>query len=271
MISPSRVAALVLVLALALAPAAAAADPGWARSWEQAREEARLRNAPVLLAVLDDEAASDAARDLLEGRRLARHLDEAAVVAVAHPGSHDERTRGGEPRCRLYGAIPCAAHHVTADQAAPLFPDGLPDAPRLVVVVDGRVAAELAGDAEADAVRAALADAQAALGGEAYARSAVEEAREDLADGDARVERGRFDDAIRSYRSVADDEAVPPPLRAEARGRLEAVLQAALDAVEQAKALGGRRARKALRRLLREFGDLKAARAAIEEALDAVD
>ncbi len=199
------------------------------------------------------------------------HVSEFAVAVVGHREAHEEveqvdpRTGVKRTVCPVYGSIPCQAHQTSMSQARGSFDfSGVPAS--FVCDSSGKLVSKVSGMAPQKFIEA-LNEAQQKIGKAPLRGSQVMKMERDLLKGDVALRKGKFGDALESYKEVADDEDVPEFVRKKANKRVEGVVPAALKAIEEAKALDGSKAKRALKKLARECDDIEEAKAAVEEAL----
>lgn len=199
------------------------------------------------------------------------HISEFAVAVIGHHATHEEveqvdrRTGAKRKVCPIYGSIPCQAHQTSYSQAGDKFDfKGVPAS--FVCDSSGAMVSKVSGQAPQQFIEA-LNQAQQKIGKPPLRGSQVMKLERDLLKGDAALRKGKFKDALKSYQEVADDEKVPEFVRKKANKRVEEVVPAALKAIEEAKALEGAKAKRALKKLEKELADIEEAKAALEEAL----
>jgi formylglycine-generating enzyme required for sulfatase activity len=96
----------------------------FARSWEEAREEAKARNCPILASLQYDTCGQcDRVRvGLFRDPAFIRFVNEHAVLIVGHkPGDAEDapHTPGPDDACPLYPGLTCLDHHVIWDDLLP--------------------------------------------------------------------------------------------------------------------------------------------------------
>lgn len=204
-----------------------------------------------------------------------QHISEFAVAAIGHHEGHTEETRPdpltGVPRqvCPHYGSIPCQAHQVTYQQAGNAFEfRGVPAS--FVCDSTGKMLQKLSGQSP-QAFITALNEAQQTIGKAPITGSMLRKMEKGLYKGDVKLRKGKFKDALKAYTSVAEDEDALDMVKAKAAKRIEALTAAAQAAVDEAASLEPRKAKRALKKLLRELDGFEEAHAACEEALNALD
>ena len=200
-----------------------------------------------------------------------QHISEFAVAAIGHSNGHQEveavDPRTGQKRqvCPIYGSIPCSAHQATSSQARGNFEfKGVPAS--FAADAQGKLVSKIEGRSP-QAVIDALNEAQMKIGKPPLRGSQIAKLERDLFKGDAQLAKGKFEKAKKEYEGVANDEAIPEFIRKRGRDRLEKLNQAALAAVEAARAEGGSKAKRELKKLLRDLDGIDDAKAACEEAL----
>ncbi len=200
------------------------------------------------------------------------YINEFAVAAAGHREGHtlEERvnplTGKREQVCPVYDSIACDAHQATYQQAGGKFEfNAVPTS--FVCQPDGTMIKKVSGMAPNDYIEA-LKEAQMKIGKPPLTGSAILKMERDLYKGDGKLRSGKFNDALKLYKGVAEDEELPEFVRARADARVAALEEAALAAIEEAKALEPRKAKRELKKLLRNLDDLEEAKAACEAALE---
>jgi len=204
-----------------------------------------------------------------------QHIAEFAVAAIGHHEGHTEETRPdpmtGAPRevCPVYESIPCQAHQVTYQQAGNAFEfSGVPAS--FVTDSSGKMLQKLSGQSPQTFI-SALNEAQQTIGKRPVTGSMLAKMAKGLLQGDAKLRKGKYGDALEAYQKVAEDQEVLEMIRTRAAKRIEALGAAVQAAVEEAAALEPRKAKRALKKLLKQLDAFEEARAACEEALGALD
>ncbi|RMG18608.1 MAG: hypothetical protein D6731_01645 [Planctomycetota bacterium] len=201
------------------------------------------------------------------------YVNEFAVSVVGHRETHDmievvdPRTRERKKVCPRYPTIPCEVHARAASEARQgggFQFRGVPAS--FVCDSSGKQLAQVRGMSP-QAFIDALKEAQRTIGKPPLTATAIAELERDLLKGDKLLAKGKYAKAHKAYAKVAEDEDLPTFVRARARERLERLEQAARSAVDEARALPPAKAKRALKKLLRELAPFPAAKKAVEEAL----
>ena len=207
---------------------------------------------------------------LFHNQLFVNHINENAVAAIAHSEGHAEEERvnpltgAREKVCPRYDSVPCSAHQAVYQSARSGF-DASAVPASFVCDPQGKMLAKVPGQAP-QAFIDKLNEAQQKLG-RPITGSQIQRWMVPLYRGDQKANGGKFKDALKSYRDVAEDEAIPQFVRARAEARLEALSQKAMEAIEAARALPASKAKRELKKLVKELKDLEAPRTAAEAAL----
>lgn len=199
------------------------------------------------------------------------HINEFAVAAVGHMEGHSEEERvnpmtgAREKVCPHYDTIPCTAHQAVYQGARNNFQfSGVPAC--FIADPQGNKVSEVNGQAP-QAFIDKLNEAQQKIGQRPVTGSQITRWMTSVYRGDQKANDGKFKDALKGYQDVAEDEAIPEFVRARARARIEALSQKAMDAIAAARELPASKAKRELKKLIKELKDLEEPRTAAEAAL----
>lgn len=207
---------------------------------------------------------------LFHNPQFVNYVSENAVACVGHQEGHTEADRvdpltgQSMKSCPHYESIPCSAHQAVYSQAGGKFEfSSVPKS--FVCDASGKMVAEDC-DGSPQAVIDALTKAQQQIGKPPITGSAIRRMERDLYKGDADARKGKFASALKLYQGVAEEEKNPAFVREKATARVAALGQQALAAVEAAKG-DPKKAKRELKKLVKELAGLEEAKQAAEAAL----
>lgn len=221
----------------------------WARSWEAAYEEARLRNVPIFVAFLKDGCPGSMAMqgDAFRDRMLVSFLNEVAVPLIAHTAdvgiSHepeeyvDPKTGKRSFRCPLYKTITCTEHNAIHGKALDVISVKVKRTPKVFVLGPDGKPLERKGEVKSTQAReivGALMRAQKRLG-KPLSRSSYRKASEKIEAGRAAFEAKDYPKAISTLRAVGRNRKAPEGLRKKAEAILEELNGRGLELLREAK------------------------------------
>ena len=167
--------------------------------------------------------------------------------------------------CPHYGSITCKDHGAVYQEAGNKFEfSGVPSC--FVTDSQGNMVSKVAGSSPQKFIDA-LNEAQQKIGKPPLRGSQIMKYEGELIKGDRDAAKAKFKAALKSYQKVAADEKAPEFIRARANDRLSKLGEAAMTAIQEAQGMEPAKAKKALKKLAKEFKGLPDAAKAAQEAL----
>jgi len=205
--------------------------------WDEAFEEAKRRNVPVLVAIGKDgkDWSSQFKREFLF-----RFLNDRVIVLVAHRGGEhqpetrvDPKTKETSEFCPLYPAITCAVHAQIYTDKSGLW--DWEEAPYLVICrPDGSTHLEKAGGKGPKGLMEKLEEAQFSLGEGVFA-SDLTRLEKKLAQGDEKREKGMLKGALKVYEKELSSKRTKGHMKVIVEAHLKDLDVKALQMIEEAK------------------------------------
>ena len=203
------------------------------------------------------------------------HLAENAVAVIGHSQAHSEievpdmATRTMKKVCPRYPTIPCSVHTKSMNEARGNFDfKGVPAS--FVCDSTGKQVEKVMGMSPQKFIDA-LNNAQIKIGKRPITGSMIMKMEKDLVKGDKSLAKGKYGKALKSYKKVMDNSKNPEFLRERATARIEGLKAKAMEAVQEAQGMPPAKAKKALKKLQKELKDVPEAKAALEQAIEAMD
>ncbi|RMG10802.1 MAG: hypothetical protein D6731_16745 [Planctomycetota bacterium] len=226
-----------------------------ATDWDATFEAAKQRNVPVLFLLGRDGKTPWTA--WFENPKLANYLADRVLVIVGHrggghaPAKHRDPKTGEEvERCPVYPQLTCSVHKRFYDEKAGYFDyEELPAG--FLLRPDGKQAAAGVAALSAKALQQKIEEVQFALGEGVFA-SEIARLERGLAKGDAYLAKGKFKAARKIYEKPLK-KRLKAHLERIVRGRLEALDEAANEAIEAARDLPPKKRHETLKRIAREL------------------
>lgn len=213
---------------------------------------------------------------LFHNQTFVQHVNEFSVNVVGHSNPHQAVAQrhpvSGEEMegCPVYPGIPCQSHVDAYRAAGQRFNfRGTPTS--FVCLPSGEKVAEIPGVPSSQKVIDDINAAQQRIGQRPVTGSQVLRMERDLYKGDQKLSQGKLADAREAYQAVASDEALPAFVRRKGEARLARWDAAARKAIEDARALPASRAKRELKRLVKELEDVPELKTLAEEALAAAE
>ena len=202
------------------------------------------------------------------------HIAENAIAVIGHGQTHSEievpdmATRTMKKVCPRYPTIPCSVHVNSGREARGNFDfRGVPAS--FVCDSTGKQLEQVKGMSPQKFIDA-LNSAQVKIGKRPITGSMIAKMEKDLVKGDKSLAKGKFGKAFKAYKKVVDNSKNPEFLRERGTARIEGLKAKAMEAVQEAQGMSPSKAKKALKKLQKELKDMPEAKAALEQAMEAM-
>ena len=266
---------LLLILAL-LAPAQSSKAPPirWYANWDEAKAQAKLRNAVIFLTFQEDGSRKGRLQlmSTFQNPPFAKLADEDLIMVIAHRGAEkgeehepeavqDPRTGATVYQCPLYGDVKCAEHEALERQLSSEYPHKEKPA-TFLLDPEGKVLVDDTGfSPRGDIAIKKVKEAQSKLEGSTLGMRDFRKIQMGMDKAEGLLVDEKFKLAIAAFQKVAKSKRITEPLKAKVDAALDDVNQIGLQMIEEGKKVHAddpAEGMKILKTVLHEFKELDA-------------